>query len=140
MKQKFADLTVKFDKMLGDLSNFFKENKNTIKLFDESIENLKNDQKKTQKYVQEKNDVFSKLIEEKFKLLKDKQDKQDKQSKKSEGRLTTQDIAICFRNYALEVYGASILEDNKKGNPLMLIFDQIFEQKLRSLNLNDRFS
>lgn len=107
LKQKFADLTVKFDKMLSDLSNFFKENKSTIKMFDESIENLKNEQKKTLKYVQEKNDVVTKLIEQKFKTLK------EQASKKSEGRLTTQDIAICFRNYALEVYGASILEDNK---------------------------
>ena len=29
--------------MLGDLSNFFKENKKTIKQFDDSIDNLKKD-------------------------------------------------------------------------------------------------
>ena len=45
--------------------------------------------------------------------------------------MTTEDIAVCFRNHALEVYGASMLEENSNKSALMVIFDKVFEQKLK---------
>ena len=40
VRTKFTDVTEKLDKMLKDLSNFFKENKTKNKLFDDAIANL----------------------------------------------------------------------------------------------------
>jgi len=44
------------------------------------------------------------------------------------------DLATMFRNYALEIYGTSLLESNEDIT-IATIFDHIFEHKINQLNL-----
>jgi hypothetical protein len=52
----------------------------------------------------------------------------------------TREISSYFKRYALQLYGASILEEEQEGEiSLKTIFDRVFEDKMNNLQLETKY-
>lgn len=116
MRGNLAEITKKLDKMLRDLATFVKENKEATKgLIEKALEKHQGEVKQGLRKLEER--------------LK---------GGHAEGLPT--DLTKFFRNYTLELYGTSILQKEREEDlSLKVIFDCIFENKLREFDMDKRF-
>lgn len=132
---KYSSIGDKLDKMLKDVALVSKANQELIST---EIENkrkeietgIKKGINKELKRVNEEIMKFNQLGASLQSQMKEKATHKDN----IQGQLTQ-----FFRNYALELYGTSVLEIEQNDLTLKTIFDRIFENQISQLDLDMRF-
>lgn len=83
---------------------------------------------------------FEKMFELKETVLQESQQKGFQDMKTSYSNQLTREISSYFKRYALQLYGASILEEEQEGEiSLKTIFDRVFEDKMNNLQLETKY-
>lgn len=132
---KYSSIGDKLDKMLNDVALVSKANQEFIS------SEIENKRKEIETGIKKGiNKELKRVNEEIMKFNQLGASLQSQMKEKATGRDNIQgQLTQFFRNYALELYGTSVLEIEQNDLTLKTIFDRIFENQISQLDLDMRF-